>query len=567
MFRLEIADSAEVRHRTGKPSGTAVPRVTIHKRAGESRKFFPAHLTSVAAATLGSLFLVLLTLPADAGGLTFITHGLNGNTDGWVTGMANRITNYARFPGTNATIYKAYFYSTNSGYALTATRIAGSVPSASDCGELILKFDWSQLAGGSSYNTYQIAAVAAPALLSTNFISELGGHALAELPLHLVGHSRGGSLISELSRLLGTNGVWVDHLTTLDPHPLNNDGFNDALLYSAVDAPARTYANVLFHDNYWQNIDSFVHGEAVSGAYVRKLTSLSGGYGSGIGNPHSNVHLWYHGTLDWRVPASDTEASITITERTNWWSGYESRGTNAGFDYSLIGGADRLSSAQPLGSGTPMIRDGYNQVWNFGAGTISNRTALTTNYGNWPSIIKFNRTQTNSVGQGQTTPISFYYQWARPTNNVGSISIYLDDDLNPWNNNQKLLAQIPIPATGSPNFIGAGGYNVPLAASNAAPGWHSLLAVISAGGKTRYLYAPELVQVVVSQAPVLDITRINASQIQIGIDASSGQTIILQSSSNLLSWQPLATNTLSTSRWNYTNNPVTLQFYRALLSQ
>jgi hypothetical protein len=511
-----------------------------------------------------------ISLSSHAGGVTFITHGLNGNTDGWVTGMANRITNYSRFPGTNAAIYKAYFYSTNSGYALTASRVAGSLPTTSDCAEIIIKFDWSQLAGGNTYNTYQIAAAAAPALLSTNFIPELGGHALAELPLHLIGHSRGGSLICELSRLLGTNGVWVDHLTTLDPHPLNNDGFHESPFYSAVDAPARTYVNVLFHDNYWQHIDSLFDGEAVSGAYVRELTSLSGGYGSGFGDAHSNVHLWYHGTLDWRVPASDTEASITATERTNWWSAYESRGTNAGFGYSLIGGADRLSAAQPLGPNFPAIRDGYNQMWNLGAGTVSNRVALTTNYGNWPSIIRFNRTQTNFVAQGQSTPVSFFYQWARATNNVGSISLYLDDDLNPWNSNQKLLAQITVPGTGSPNFIGSGGYNISLAASNAAPGWHSLLAVISGGGQTRYFYAPELVQVVSTQYPVLDITRINPSQYQIGVNGSPGQTIILQSSSNLIAWQSLVTNTLSTSRWNYTNNPVTAapyQFYRATLLQ
>src|SRR5712691_9477633 len=68
---------------------------------------------------------IFFTLSAGAGGVTFITHGLSGNVDGWVTGMANRITNYSRFPGTNATIYKAYFYSTNSSYYLTAARAAG----------------------------------------------------------------------------------------------------------------------------------------------------------------------------------------------------------------------------------------------------------------------------------------------------------------------------------------------------------------------------------------------------------------------------------------------------------
>src|SRR2546421_7784301 len=176
---------------------------------------------------IAALALAVAPTHCHAGGVTFITHGLNGNTDGWVSGMANRITNYSRFPGTNATIYKAYFYSSNSSYYLTAARVAGSPPPSSDCGEIVVKFDWSLLADGNSYNTYQIAAAAAPALLSTNFISELGGHALAELPVHLIGHSRGGSLICELSRLLGTHGVLGEHLTTVGPQPPNIDRFND----------------------------------------------------------------------------------------------------------------------------------------------------------------------------------------------------------------------------------------------------------------------------------------------------------------------------------------------------
>jgi hypothetical protein len=119
-------------------------------------------------------------------------------------------------------------------------------------------------------------------------------------------------------------------------------------------------------------------GLPVAGAYVRKLTAFSGGY-NGTASQHSDVHLWYHGTIDWRVPTSDTEANLTSAERTNWWVSYESSGTNAGFNYSLIGGADRTSTNRPLGSS--FIRDGFNQNWDLGAGISANRTALTTNNG------------------------------------------------------------------------------------------------------------------------------------------------------------------------------------------
>jgi hypothetical protein len=511
-----------------------------------------------------ALLLVCSMVNVGRAGVTFITHGLNGDTDGWVTGMANQIPNHYRFLGTNFSCYKAYFVPNGAAWNLTATRVSGTQPFTPESGEIIVKFDWSPLADGNSYNTYQIANVAAVALLNTNFISELGGHALAEFPLHLIGHSRGGSLVCELSRLLGTNGVWLDHLTTLDPHPLNNDGFTlDALFYSAVDAPARTYANVLYHDNYWQDASWPVYGKTVSGSYTRELTSFSSGYSS----QHSDVHLWYHGTIDLRVPASDTEASLTSSERGTWWNAYEAQGVQAGFFYSLIGRGNRLSTDRPQGAGFPMVNSGYNQNWDLGAGQAGNRTALATNNGAWPSLIQFNRTATNAVTQGMSANVKLFYQWTGTATN-GTISFYLDDDFNPLNNNQVWLKQIAAPGTGTPAFIGSGTIPVPFAATNAAPGLHALLAVIKANGRTRCLYAPELIQVIT--APTLDITQTGATQFEIGIHGAAGQMVALQSSPNLIEWQSLATNTLSDSRLVITNvvtTSVSNQFYRTLLMQ
>ncbi len=524
--------------------------------------------TSVGSLVAGLLFLTSLGGPRNgsAAGMTLVTHGYNGNVTGWVSGMTAKLLGYPSFPGTNFTAYTLTFTYSGGSYFYQWTRTNGA-PAATDSGELIIKLDWSQVAGGifSTYSTFDVAQAVSTVLLQTNAISDLGGHALVEYPIHLVGHSRGGSLISEISRLLGTNGVWVDHLTTLDPHPLNNDGFSD--LPPGVDAPVRTYQNVLFHDNYWQNLGgnfTVPNGEPVAGAYQRQLYNLSGGNSSS----HSDVHLWYHGTIDGATPASDTEATITSAERTNWWTTYEARGTNAGFLYSFIGGGDRLSPAQPVGPGYSSIRDGYNQWWDLGAGVVSNRVTLTSNNGGWPNLITFNRTATNSVVQGQSLAVKYFYQWAQPTNSSATVGFYLDDDFNPFNGNQKLLAQTGVPGTTATNVFQQT-FALTLEATNVAPGRHRLFAKISANGRSRYLYAPESVQVLAAPAPpVLDIARLNGSLYQIGINGLAGQIIVLQISTNLQNWLPLATNTLAGNRWVYTNAPpasASRQFYRAVL--
>jgi hypothetical protein len=537
------------------------------------------------------LFAALLVLSAvvprtsKAAGVTIITHGYDGDVTGWITAMADEIPNYYhnRYPGfsTNLTIYTITLTTDGTDYYYQWARDSASPPSNTDTGEIIVKLDWSQMAGGVDpyepydISTYTVANVASYVLMQTNIIADLNGHALVEYPIHLIGHSRGGSLMSQISYDLGTNGIWIDHLTTLDPHPFNNDGNFDPFFPTDASASS-TYDNILFADNYWQNVGALLDpdGEAVSGAYVRQLDAdeLSEGYNdtSSISPDHSNVHLWYHGSIGLDVPTSynDDGTTITIdaTMRKNWWVPYEDEGAVAGFYYSLIGGGNRLSTDTPLGlPGDPAIVNGYNQYWNLGAGTSVNRTVLPANNGTWPNIIRFDITGTNVVAQSNSVITTLYYQYGGSSNLT--VEIYFDPDRNPCNSNGIPVLSLQPPATGTGSVYYYPGLGLPT--TNVAPGVYAVYAKISDGQHTRYLYAPELVQITsLLQPPVLGFSKMNSTQFRIVVNGVSGQTIVLQNSADLQNWVPLASNTLTGISWTYTNTVMPnsgKQFFRAVV--
>jgi hypothetical protein len=529
------------------------------------------------------LFSVANPQPAPAAGVTIITHGFELDTSypTWVTAMADSIPGYlqARFPDMDNTCstYKLTITAPNGDYEFSPpTRTNGSPPSATASGEIIIELDWSAISGevfDDYAGTSNVANFVTQILLATNSFPELNGRPAIEFPIHLAGHSRGGSLMAQISYDLGTNGVWTDHLTTLDPYPLNNDG-NDDYPATVVDAPAQyTYATVLYADNFWQDLGVGVYGgdpvgEAVAGAYVRQLEDLSGGYwnvSSEDAPDHSNVHLWYHGTVNLATPTSDTVATITSVERAAWWENDEDEGTNAGFFYSLIGGGNRMSTNQPLGSGTLAIADGYNRKWDFGVAGVDNRTALPTNHWIWPNLIQFNLTGASTVTAGNLIGTDLYYQYAGNSN--ATLSIYFDADRNPYNTNSTLVLRKPAPATGAAAVNHFANLNLPT--TNVPPGVYAIYGKISDGLRTRYLYAPQLVQILpAAQPPVLGLLELTGAQVVVGVNGASGQTMVLESSPDLLTWLPLATNTLTSASWTYTNNALhglPQQFFRGLL--
>lgn len=472
---------------------------------------------------------------ARGAGVTIITHGFNGNVTDWIIPMAGKIPLHPAFRGTNYSCYEISIDENAQGQ-LIASRIflGGTTPLAADSGEILVKLDWSAVAGAFQASSTEVAGAAVPALLDTNFMPELGGRALAELPLHLLGHSRGASVISEMARLLGAQGVWVDHVTFLDPRPVPSFG----------DATVRTWANVLFADDYWQNLGDglFVpNGMPIAGAYNRQLTSLNGGYSSS----HSDVHLWYHGTADLVTPTTDTQANITTAERANWWTAVEGQGTNAGFLYSRIGGGDRLSSLEPAGAGNGRISDGFNKMWDLGGGLGSNRVALPANNGSWPNPIRFFLTDTNPVPAGEPVPLRLYHQFGSGTSQWAEVRVFLDQDFNPFNTNETELLQTSVSGTGTDAVVMTQPSPVtdPLVV---VPGLYAVLARISDGTRSRVLYAPQGLTVAPSrQLPVVlaDSLMTVGGQMQFTLSGFVGQTLFVEASTNLVDWLVISTNT------------------------
>jgi hypothetical protein len=494
---------------------------------------------------------------AIAAGVTIITHGLRGEVGGWILPMANQML------GKNAICYtiKVNYDSATGGHYLTYQKLSGPALSNSPLAEIIIKLDWSDYATLDSILTSStdIADWVTPVLVNTNNgIPEFAGKSLVDLPIHLIGHSRGGSVASELARTLGAQGLWVDQVTFLDPHPI---------WFPYGDADVHVYSNVLFADDYFQDIDIFTDGQSVAGAYNRQLTSLLGAYNDN----HKNVHVWYHGTIDLATPASyydvgaGSVVGITEAMRQSWWNNYEQRGAKTGFQFSLLQGGNRLSSDEPDGPGTSRIKDGYNQWWDFGAGSSVNRTALPANNGNWPNVVKFNLAGTNLIAFGQSNAVTLYVQWAKPATSNATIQIYLDDDFNPYNGNEHLVKELTTSGNGTTQ-IGFGTISMNLNATNATAGVHSIFAKMTGGGRSRYLYAPEMVTVMSSfQPPTLTIVPVG-SQVRVDVHGVAGQRIVLSRSSDFQSWQTLATNWLQGNVWSSIDSKdFTKAFYRALV--
>ena len=503
------------------------------------------------------LLIAAFALPvpqASAGGVTVITHGFNSDITSWILPMASRFPGHPGFPGTDLTCYEIEITASGGGFAATATRLDGPAPDASDSGEIVVKLDWSSIDTGQASSS-QVAAAAASALLATGLIPENDGRPLAELPLHLIGHSRGGSVVSEISRELGKRGVWVDHLTLLDPVPISGD------------AAVQVWENVLYADNYYQRLGAIFgldpQGNAVTGAYNRRLLNLNGANASA----HSDVHLWYHGTIELGTPATDTQQTITSTIRSNWWTAAESSGATAGFHYSRIGGGDRLSTATPAGSGTDAIHQGYNRLWDLGAGTGANRSLVTGKNALWPSLITARRTSAPSIPAGTAFDLELRYQSDDASAGAPVLTVTLDPDANPWNGNEIEIDTRSLSASGPATVLTA---NLALTVPPALTGSYRIGARIQQSGRTRHLQAAGTLLVTPAlPPPSIDRATLGFSGglFTFTVVGSPGQSVRIEAAESLDDWQGIATRTLDSATWIFSDPDTAThpkRFYRVV---
>lgn len=287
-------------------------------------------------------------------GVTIITHGWSPEGGGfplWPLTMASEITQRA---GIGSTVFE---YDPLYGDWVHAG-LNSNTPDPSR--EIVLDFDWFEESDrfGEGYSEAAGDALFA-ALKSPKFVDSTGNEIagfenvnILEKELHFIGHSRGTVVNSMATRRIAKyTSTNVNHVTTLDPHPAGGD-YNDPDVY--------TWTTIDWADNYWRSdgaLSGDIDGRPVDGAWNNELNEnvlMDGGYDTVAipleGGEHSDVHLWYHGTIDPSLNAYDGSEYIPNT----WYDTtvYPLMGprTTMGYFFSRLGGGAYARLADNPGS-------------------------------------------------------------------------------------------------------------------------------------------------------------------------------------------------------------------------
>ena len=409
------------------------------KRADCARKY--------AFAVAGLLAVILFSprIPVRADGVTVFLHGWNpelADTPAWMAGMRGAIVD--EFLG-GETNYATITITDDGGLIATCDPWDYDL-AAGTTGELLIIVDWvdvaDHLTGGPP--SEDVAELIVDCLID----DQNGKAPAAELPIHLIGHSRGGGMACEVARQLGEHGIVVDQVTPLDPHPLTSaDPQPLPPNPPVIDAPAVIYENIVFADAYNQ-LDDYPKGEYVDGAYNRMWGNMPGGYHDNappdnVYANHRNPVLAYQGTINLANPFDNGEATMDAAERVAWFNDYEEAGANTGFTYARIDGSGDRSSATAPVDGDDEVRDGLHE--NVLIGGKGAREDLAWAEAVWPNVAVLDVWEDGVELVGDPAPVDvgsiLQLRYVYLDFDSGcTVQLHADADRNPYNGNEIWLS-------------------------------------------------------------------------------------------------------------------------------
>lgn len=388
-------------------------------------------------------------------GVTVIAHGYqftgnapNGVGD-WMYEMGSEIAQRLGERGGDAIMYDLCI--TDRGAFNFLSKRGDRALAESESAEAIVLLDWADASNNGIstlepfVSTWEVAASSVGSLMAQR-PSGSTSLAFAELPIHLIGHSRGASAMAALAWEFGRRGIWVDQLTALDAHP-----------YDSRDASMMLTSNVVFADSYWRDDNVSLTnpwGESVSGAANVDLNPLTPDifHSDPLIGEQPNVHMYYRGTIDTNVGYASWYSSLPRNQQ--------------GFAFSRLGGANRTSA---------LARQGL--LSSFG-GAVGSRFVPSPLGAQWPNVadIQFG---TSSFEIGETASVQLKYG---DRDSGAVVSVFVDSDENPYNDNSEEVATITV---GQADLASAG---ASFSTVGVPPGTYRLGAKVTDGTRTRYAY-------------------------------------------------------------------------------
>ena len=330
-------------------------------------------------------------------------------------------------------------------------------------------------------------------------------------------------MISQLAGQLGIQGIWIDQVTTLDPHP--EQGLNN-------DPDVNLFANIVFADNYWRQDGTLgevadVDGQPVAGAFDFELNESVLGGNPDLGNSleHSDAHLFYYGSMN--LSPSATSEGVLVPA--SWYPDHGVSRDAIGYHYSRIGAGNRFTG--------PAIA-GLHPLF----GVQNARVPLDLSAATWPSLIALglNGGDLTYVAGDLIHPVPFYAD----VDSGGLITYFLDKDTNPYNTDEVVLGQHVYSSTGTGVVFDD---QRAFSTAGAAPGTYQVYAQITdANGWTRFLYAGNSVEIIAPPpagaiAPLVTLSANDKSASETGGGTSAGRGTVTLSRSGPTT-QPLTVN-------------------------